>query len=135
MQRRTFITSIAAGSAPAIPATTLAQDASPPAAEAWPTAPGLVDSGYAPVNGLEIYYGILGSDRGNTPLLIMHGAYMNVDAMLQIIFSPLATVSAVVKPWAASGAAALLEPNGDELGRGSQSFTPTPDQPHSRRTA
>ena len=40
-----------------------------------------------------------------------------------------AAVLAMVKPWAG-----LLESNGDESRRGSQSFSPTPDQPHSRRT-
>ncbi len=44
-----------------------------------------------------------------------------------------ATVLAMVKPWAASEAAALQESNGDEFPRGSQSVSPTPNQPHLRR--
>lgn len=37
------------------------------------------------------------------------------------------------KPWAASEAAALRESNGDEFPLSSQSVSPTPNQPHSRR--
>jgi pimeloyl-ACP methyl ester carboxylesterase len=34
-------------------------------------------SGYAPVNGLELYYEIHGTGQ---PLVLLHGAYMNIDA-------------------------------------------------------
>ena len=50
-------------------------------------------------------------------------------------YSTFATVLAVVKPWAASGAAGLQESNGDEFRRGSQSCLPTSDQPHLRRAS
>jgi pimeloyl-ACP methyl ester carboxylesterase len=38
--------------------------------------PALVESGYAPVNGLEMYYEIHGEGE---PLVLLHGAYMTTD--------------------------------------------------------
>src|SRR5688572_33261771 len=35
------------------------------------------ESGYAPVNGLQMYYEIHGS--GGTPLLLLHGGLFNID--------------------------------------------------------
>ena len=84
MHRRTFVKSVAAGSALALPASALAQDAATPAAAGSSQAATLVDSGYAPVNGLDIYYEVHGEGEG-TPLLALHGAYMSIDSMLQII--------------------------------------------------
>lgn len=89
MKRRTFLKSVAAGSALAMPATTLAQDASTPVTEATPAISTAVESGYAPVNGLEIYYEIHGS--GGTPLLLLHGAYMSIDAMAPFVTALAAT--------------------------------------------
>src|SRR4051794_19613208 len=37
----------------------------------------MTDSGYAPAGDLQMYYEIHGSGR---PLVLLHGAYMNVDA-------------------------------------------------------
>src|SRR5215213_7087564 len=39
-------------------------------------------SGYAPVNGLNIYYEIHGTGR---PLVVLHGAYMTIEAMGEIV--------------------------------------------------
>ena len=39
-------------------------------------------TGYAPVNGLEMYYEIHGSGR---PLVVLHGAYMTIDAMGDVV--------------------------------------------------
>ncbi|QIN84672.1 alpha/beta fold hydrolase [Rubrobacter tropicus] len=39
-------------------------------------------AGYAPVNGLEMYYEIHGTGE---PLVLLHGAYMTVDAMGEIL--------------------------------------------------
>jgi len=41
-----------------------------------------VQSGYAPVNGLSMYYEIHGEGR---PLILLHGAYMTIDAMGPIL--------------------------------------------------
>ena len=60
-----------------------------------------------------------------------HALLPAVVLLTTLIF---ATVLAVVKFWAASGAAGLQESNGDEFRRGSQSVS-TPDQPHSRRAS
>ena len=38
--------------------------------------------GYAPVNGLEMYYETRGTGR---PLVVLHGAYMTVDAMGELV--------------------------------------------------
>jgi pimeloyl-ACP methyl ester carboxylesterase len=38
--------------------------------------------GYAPVNGLEMYYEIHGEGR---PLVVLHGAYMTIDAMGEVL--------------------------------------------------
>jgi pimeloyl-ACP methyl ester carboxylesterase len=39
-------------------------------------------TGYAPVNGLNIYYEIYGIGK---PLVVLHGAYMTIDSMGQIV--------------------------------------------------
>lgn len=52
-------------------------------ADATPvTSPAPVETGYAPVNGLQMYYEIQGS--GGVPLVILHGAFGTVD-----MFGPL----------------------------------------------
>lgn len=43
---------------------------------------GAVESGYADINGLHMYYEIHGSGK---PLIVMHGAYMTIDAMGALI--------------------------------------------------
>lgn len=70
MERRTFIVGAAATvattlAAAAIINTTHAQEAS-------------VKSGYAPVNGLEMYYEIHGS--GGVPLILVHGAFSAIES-------------------------------------------------------
>jgi len=44
--------------------------------------PAPVQGGYAPVNGLSMYYEIHGEGR---PLILLHGAYMTIDAMGPIL--------------------------------------------------
>ncbi|MGI8911382.1 MAG: alpha/beta fold hydrolase [Rubrobacteraceae bacterium] len=39
-------------------------------------------TGYAPVNGLEMYYEIHGTGR---PLVVLHGAYMTIDTMGEVV--------------------------------------------------
>jgi pimeloyl-ACP methyl ester carboxylesterase len=39
-------------------------------------------SGYAPVNGLRMYYEVFGTGR---PLVVLHGAYMTIDSMGEIV--------------------------------------------------
>ncbi|HMF72676.1 MAG TPA: hypothetical protein VK616_14455, partial [Flavitalea sp.] len=34
------------------------------------------DSGYAPVNGIKVYYEVYGEGR---PVVLLHGAYMTID--------------------------------------------------------
>jgi pimeloyl-ACP methyl ester carboxylesterase len=91
MQRRDLLKILAVGSAAAIiPAAGRAQGQ-----EATPTMTTTTASGYAPVNGLEIYYEIHGKDQGNTPLLVMHGSYMTIDSMLAFI-GPMAATRQVI---------------------------------------
>src|SRR4051812_44072830 len=56
------------------------------------TAPG---TGYAPVNGLEMYYEIHG--EGGQPILILHGSFMTAAA-LQPLIDKLATTRQVIAP-------------------------------------
>jgi pimeloyl-ACP methyl ester carboxylesterase len=44
-----------------------------------------VTTGYASVNGLNMYYEIHGS--GGTPLVVMHGAYMSIESMGALVTS------------------------------------------------
>lgn len=91
MQRRDLLKIVAIGAtAAAIPATSRAQHQ-----EATPAMTTATDSGYAPVNGLEIYYEIHGEDQGNTPLLVMHGSYMTIDSMFAFI-GPMAATRQVI---------------------------------------
>ena len=39
-------------------------------------------TGYAPVNGLEMYYEIHGTGR---PLVLLHGAYMTIDTFGEVL--------------------------------------------------
>ena len=39
-------------------------------------------AGYAPVNGLEMYYEIHGAGR---PLVVLHSAYMTIEAMGRVV--------------------------------------------------
>lgn len=90
MHRRTFVTSVAAGSVLTLPTATLAQSEATPES---PLAATLVESGYAPVNGLELYYEIHG--EGGTPILVMHGSFMSIDSMAPILV-PLAAGRQVI---------------------------------------
>jgi pimeloyl-ACP methyl ester carboxylesterase len=95
VKRRTFLKSVAAGSALAIPGAALTQDDSTSTAEGTPMTTSRPVSGFAPVNGLAIYYEIHGEDRGNTPVLVLHGSFMSIASMLQII-APLAATRQVI---------------------------------------
>ena len=39
-------------------------------------------TGYAPVNGLNMYYEIYGTGQ---PLVLLHGAYMTIDSMGEVV--------------------------------------------------
>ena len=41
-------------------------------------------TGYAPVNGLEMYYEIHGADQADRPLVVLHGPYMTIDVIGEI---------------------------------------------------
>src|SRR5690242_9687076 len=41
-----------------------------------------IQTGYAPVNGLRMYYEIYGEGR---PLILLHGAYMTIDTLGPIL--------------------------------------------------
>ena len=45
----------------------------------------MTESGYAEVNGLRMYYEIHGEGDSGEPLLVLHGAYMTIDAMGEVI--------------------------------------------------
>ncbi|HEY8613622.1 MAG TPA: alpha/beta fold hydrolase [Roseomonas sp.] len=77
MKRRTFVAGVAAsGASAALAASGLAQESAgtaTPAAEASASTP---QRGYAPVNGLQMYYEIHGEGE---PLVLVHGAFGAVD--------------------------------------------------------
>jgi pimeloyl-ACP methyl ester carboxylesterase len=75
MQRRTFVTlAAAAGTALVNPARGFAQAETPAATPVKETTP---QTGYAPVNGLEMYYEIHGS--GGVPLVMLHGSFGTIE--------------------------------------------------------
>jgi pimeloyl-ACP methyl ester carboxylesterase len=51
-------------------------------------------SGYAPVNGLEMYYEIRG--EGGVPLLLLHGGLFNIDLQFGELLAPLAEKRQVI---------------------------------------
>lgn len=67
---KTIFTLVTAGLALSMSLDAAAQDAS------------AVQTGYAPVNGLEMYYEIHGTGK---PLIVIHGAYMTIDAIGALI--------------------------------------------------
>src|SRR5215213_8584278 len=71
MRRRTFVAA-AAGASLLVPARGLAQTTNP----ATPTTEAATQSGYAPVNGLQMYYEIHGAGE---PLVLLHGAFGAID--------------------------------------------------------
>ena len=81
MKRRSFVTNIAAAGAAL--ATSPAVFAQADAGTSTPTAAGeettgaAPRSGYAPVNGLQMYYEIHGD--GGVPLVLLHGAFGTID--------------------------------------------------------
>src|ERR671925_1478310 len=52
------------------------------------------ETGYAPVNGLEMYYEIHGS--GGTPLLLLHGGLFNIDLQFGELIPRLAATRQVI---------------------------------------
>ncbi len=54
--------------------------------------PAVVESGYAPVNGLDLYYEIHGAPgpAGTTPLLMLHGGFATVELMFGTLLPALA---------------------------------------------
>ena len=74
MRRRTFVAmAAAAGTSLVAPARGFAQAEANPATAMTNTTP---QAGYAPVNGLEMYYEIHG---GGEPLVLLHGAFGAID--------------------------------------------------------
>jgi pimeloyl-ACP methyl ester carboxylesterase len=96
MKRRTLVASVAAtGISLASGGVGLAQEvngtATPAGGEEMTQAG--VESGYAPVNELQMYYEIYGS--GGVPVVLLHGAYMNTGAM-EFLLSGLARTRQVI---------------------------------------
>ena len=59
-----------------------------------PSTTGRPDTGYAPVNGLRMYYEIHGS--GGTPLLLLHGGLFNIDLQFGQVLPGLAQTRQVI---------------------------------------
>src|SRR4051812_20946343 len=89
MKRRTFVAlGSAAGASLAAPRLAGAQSDT----NATPASEAEVQTGYAPVNGLQMYYEVHGQGR---PLVLLHGAYMFTGAM-EPILSELAKTHQVI---------------------------------------
>jgi pimeloyl-ACP methyl ester carboxylesterase len=74
MKRRTFLTHAATGATAVLVSSPAFAQATPNAAT--PVSSTLVESGYAPVNGLEMYYEIHGQ---GAPLVMLHGGMANIE--------------------------------------------------------
>src|SRR5918993_1950760 len=59
-----------------------------------PTLPTLVETGYAPVNGLRMYYELHG--EGGTPLLLLHGGLFDIDQQFSALLPSLSVARRVV---------------------------------------
>ncbi len=97
MKRRTFVASVAAsGASLALAESGLAQTdagtATPAAGGEAMTQAG-VETGYAPVNDLQMYYEIHGS--GGVPIVLLQGSYMSTGAM-EFLLSGLARTRQVI---------------------------------------
>ncbi len=91
MKRRTFLTGTAAvtGMALAAPAAALAQpDTTAEEAGSTPS-----ETGYAPVNGLEMYYEIHGAGE---PIVLLHGALSTIDVPGGVLLALLAQERQVI---------------------------------------
>ena len=97
MKRRTFVASVVASRASlALAEAGLAQtDAgtATPIGEGDDVSATSVETGYAPVNGLTMYYEIHGS--GGVPVVLLHGAYMHTG-MMEFLLSGLANTRQVI---------------------------------------
>lgn len=72
MKRRTFVAGVAAATASLATSNRLSAQSDTG-----------TDTGYAPVNGLEMYYEIHGS--GGVPVILLHGAYMTISGMGELL--------------------------------------------------
>ena len=63
-------------------------------ADGTPEAPTPPGTGYAPVNGLQMYYEVHGS--GGTPLILLHGGLFNIDLQFGELLSSLAAGRQVI---------------------------------------
>jgi pimeloyl-ACP methyl ester carboxylesterase len=97
MERRTFVASVAvSGASLALAEAGLAQtDAgtATPSGEGDDMSATSVETGYAPINGLNMYYEIHGS--GGVPVMLLHGAYMSTG-MMEFLLSGLANTRQVI---------------------------------------
>lgn len=90
MKRRTFVTSFAAGGALAVrpPLATRANPDTPTAAKGIALATNDPATGYAPINGLQMYYEIHGdASDGRPPLLLLHGAYATIGLWGELLLT------------------------------------------------
>jgi pimeloyl-ACP methyl ester carboxylesterase len=92
MRRRTFVKTVAAaGMSPAAPTVAHARAATP---EGTPMTVAAPKTGYAPVNGLEMYYEIHG--EGGMPLVLLHGGLFNIDLQFGELIPGLAATRQVI---------------------------------------
>jgi pimeloyl-ACP methyl ester carboxylesterase len=66
-------------------------------------------TGYAPVNGLQMYHEVHGTDRGASPVLLLHGAYMSAGDLAPLVSVLSATRRVVVPDLQAHGRTADVD--------------------------
>lgn len=66
-------------------------------------------TGYAPANGLQIYYEIHGEDQGGVPVILLHGAYMVIPAMEPLLSGLAATRQVIAVEAQAHGRTADID--------------------------
>jgi len=77
MLRRTFVASVAASGFVLVASKLGLAQTETPSSEGPDMTKTAGETGYAPVNGLQMYYEIYGG--GRVPLLLLHGAFSNIE--------------------------------------------------------
>lgn len=67
------------------------------------------ETGYAPVNGLRMYYEIHGANQARTPLVLLHGGFMTIEALGPLLPALAETRQVIVPEMQAHGRTADVD--------------------------
>jgi pimeloyl-ACP methyl ester carboxylesterase len=111
MKRRTFVATAAAAGTSIAASTFAFGQPEPSVANAIPEGARTVDTGprtgYAPVNGLDMYYEIHGA--GGVPLVLLHGAFMTIETFGPLLPALAETRQVIVPEMQAHGRTADVD--------------------------